>query len=157
MIDFVEENIVHRFSLPKTIMVDEGPVFTGEQFMEYARKCGIGLLHLTSYYAQANIQAETSNKSIKNVIWKIVDGNPHEWHELFLMMLWAIRTSKWSSTGTILYTLTYGHDAILPKEVVVQSLRIVVSNQLISDEYAQVMLIELEDLDKAELNALDHL
>lgn len=50
--------------------------------MEYDKKCGIKIIHLIPYYAQANGQAETSNKLIKNVIQKMVNENPCEWHEL---------------------------------------------------------------------------
>ncbi|CAL2256810.1 unnamed protein product [Prunus armeniaca] len=36
----------------------------------------------------------------------------------------VIRTSKREATGVTPYALTYGHDAILPTEIAVQSLRI---------------------------------
>lgn len=55
------------------------------------------------------------------------------------------------------YALTYGHDVVLPMEVVVQSLKIAVQNQLTCDKFAQSMLIELGDLDESRLDALDHL
>lgn len=42
-------------------------------------------------------------------------------------------------------------------EVLVQSLRVVVQNQLDGYDYAQAMFIELEELDEARLDVLDHL
>lgn len=59
--------------------------------------------------------------------------------------------------GTTLYTLIYGHDVVLPMEVMVQLLWVSIHNQLGKDKYTQMMLIELEDVDEARLNALDHL
>lgn len=61
------------------------------------------------------------------------------------------------STSTTPYALTREHDVVFPMKVVVQSLRVVVQNQLIGDKYAQAMLIELEELNEARLYALDHL
>lgn len=86
VIDFVEENLVHRFGLPETITVVRGPVFMGEQFMNYAKKCGIKTIHSTPYYAQAmNGHAKASNNMIKNVIKKMVDESPCKGHELHML------------------------------------------------------------------------
>lgn len=86
VIDFIKENLVHRFGLPETITVDQSLVFIGERLMEYARKRGIKI-HSTPYYAHDYGQAEASNKLIKSVIQKMVDENLHEWHGLLSMIL----------------------------------------------------------------------
>ncbi|XP_016651491.1 PREDICTED: uncharacterized protein LOC107881670 [Prunus mume] len=39
------------------------------------------LLQSTPYYAQANGQAESSNKVIINIIRKMLEKNPKQWHE----------------------------------------------------------------------------
>ena len=78
----------------------------------------------------------------------MVDRNPRVWHELLSNVLWAYRTSKRSSTGATTFVLTYGHNIVLPMEMVVNSLRIVKQNDIDIDEYNQSMLIELEDLDE---------
>lgn len=62
------------------------------------------------------------------------------------MVLWAIRTSKRSSIGTTPYALTFGHEAILPIEIIVLWLRVIVPNLIIIDEYIELMFIELEGL-----------
>lgn len=144
VIDFVEETIVHRFGLPETITVDQGLVFMGELFLEYAKKGSMKIIHSILYYAQGNGQDEATNKVIKNVIKKMVKENPREWHDLLSMVPRAIRTSKRLGTGTNPYVLTYDHDAILPMEIIVQLLRVVVQNQLSANEYAQVMLTSWE-------------
>ncbi|CAL8084747.1 unnamed protein product [Prunus armeniaca] len=90
------------------------------------------LLQSTPYYAQANGQAESKT-------------------------LWAYRTSKREATGMTPYALTYGHDAILPMEIVVQYLRIAHQHNLTGEDYSQAMLLELEGLDTSRIDTLNKL
>jgi hypothetical protein len=64
MIDFVQEHIVYRFGIPQTITTDQGTMFTSGEFDEFAVSIGIKVLNSSPYYAQANGQAEASNKGI---------------------------------------------------------------------------------------------
>ncbi|XP_070669004.1 uncharacterized protein [Malus domestica] len=65
----------------------------------------------------------------------------------------AYQTSPRLATGTTPYALTYGHDAMLPVELSVNSLRVIEHSSLSNAEYNQVMLQELEDLEEDQLNA----
>lgn len=53
--------------------------------------------------------------------------------------------------------LTYGHDAILPMEIVVPSLRIVFQSNLSPKEFNEPMFIELENMDEVRTLTLDRL
>ena len=66
---------------------------------------------------------------------------------------WGVtyRTSKRDSTEVSPYSLTYGHDAMLPMEVVVPSLRVSRHNGLNPQEYNKAMKMELEALDGKRL------
>ncbi|CAL2234826.1 unnamed protein product [Prunus armeniaca] len=55
------------------------------------------------------------------------------------------------------YALTYGHDAILPMEIAVQSLRIAHQHDLVGENYSQAMLLELEGLDASRIDTLNKL
>ena len=68
MIEFVMEHIVYRFCTLQTIMTDQGCMFISEEFGEFAASMGIKLLNSSPYYAQANGQAEASNKGIIKLI-----------------------------------------------------------------------------------------
>ena len=68
MIEFVKEHIVYRFGTPQTITTDQGCMFISEEFAEFAASMGIKLLNSSPYYAQANGQAEASNKGIIKLI-----------------------------------------------------------------------------------------
>jgi len=68
MIDFVKEHIIHRFGIPQKITTDQGTMFTLGEFDEFAIGMGIKVLNSSPYYAQANGQAEASNKGISSLL-----------------------------------------------------------------------------------------
>jgi len=51
MVDFVKEHIVYHFGIPQTITIDQGIMFTLEEFRDFAASMGIKLLNSSSYYA----------------------------------------------------------------------------------------------------------
>ncbi|GKV02584.1 hypothetical protein SLEP1_g15006 [Rubroshorea leprosula] len=112
VIKFIKEDIIHRFGLPETITTDQGTVFVSHQVEAFAKEMGFRWLNSTPHYAQANGQAEASNKVVINLLEKMVDDNPRHWHELLSETLWAYRTSQRSSTKMTPFALTYGHDSL---------------------------------------------
>ncbi|CAL2229815.1 unnamed protein product [Prunus armeniaca] len=125
IITFIEEQIIQRFGIPESITTDRGSSFISGEMLDMAEAFKFRLLQSTPYYAQANRQAESSNKR--------------------------------EATGMTPYALTYGHDAILPMEIVVQSLRIAHQHNLVRENYSQAMLLELEGLDASKIDTLNKL
>ncbi|XP_024164405.1 uncharacterized protein LOC112171455 [Rosa chinensis] len=118
---------------------------------------GIQFLHSTPYYAHSNGQVESNNKIIITLLKKMLVENPRQWHETLYETLWAYRTSKRTFTATTPYALMFGHDAVLPLEINVHSLRVQDQHHLIGDDYVQAMWQEHEDLSGQRLEALDNL
>jgi hypothetical protein len=52
------------------------------EFREFAESMGIKLFNSSSYYAQANSQAEASNKIMIKLIQKKIDQKPKRWHSV---------------------------------------------------------------------------
>ena len=127
----------------------------GFWLLAFAQEYGIKILNSTPYYAQANGQAESTSKIIKANLRKVVNNNPSNWDELLLEVLWAYRTSKRLSINTTPFSLVYGHDAVLPMEVTVQSLRMTKKNQLSHIDYENAMMAEMDDLDEAQVATLN--
>ncbi len=49
----------------------------------------------------------------------------------------------------------YGHDAVIPVEITVKSLRVARQNQLSHVDYESAMLAELDDIDEQQIAALN--
>ncbi|KAI5316193.1 hypothetical protein L3X38_045369 [Prunus dulcis] len=76
IITFIEEQIIQRFGIPESITTDRGSSFISRDMLDMAETFKFRLLQSTPYYAQANGQAESSNKVIINIIRKMLEKNP---------------------------------------------------------------------------------
>jgi transposase InsO family protein len=76
VIHFISEHIIHRFGIPQTLTTDQGLSFIFHQVHEFAESLKIKLIRSSSYYAQANSQVESSNKTLIKLIKKKIDENP---------------------------------------------------------------------------------
>ncbi len=155
VIQFKKEMMIHRFGLTQSITMDNGMTFNGSRVLAFAQEYGIKILNSTPYNAQANGQAESTNKIIKTNLRKVINNNPLNWDELLPKVLWAYRTLKRLSINTTPFSLVYGHDAVFPVEITVQSLRVAKQNQLSHIDYEGAMMVEMDDLDEAQVAALN--
>jgi hypothetical protein len=99
------------------LTTDLGSLFISHQVCEFAESLKIKLLSSSPYYAQANGQAESSNKTLIKLIKKKIEENPKRWHEVLSEALWAYRISKHSATKVTPFELVYGQEVVLPVEV----------------------------------------
>src|SRR6266487_2306422 len=157
VISFIQKYIIYRFGIPETITTDQGSVFTGRKMQEFANQTGFRLLTSTPYYAQANGQVEAANKILIGLIKKHIAQKPRNWNNTLDQVLWACRNSPKESTNTTPFRLTYGHDAVLPVEIHLQSIRIQRQMEIPNDHYWNMMLDELVDLDEERIRALERL
>lgn len=149
VIKFIKEHIPHRFGIPESIVSDQAQYFVGGDLAAFAKEMGIIMTHSSPYFAQGNGQAESTNKTLKAIIQKMLEENPRarEWHETLSQALRAYRTSQRGSTKATPYSLVYGQDAVLPAEVTVQPLRTGTQHQIDTVEYRQSMLARLEQVE----------
>jgi hypothetical protein len=82
VIGFITEYTIHRFGIPQTLTMDQGTSFMAKEVRDFVNSYGIKLLNLSPYYAQANGQAESSNKILVKLIKKKIEDNPKRWHEV---------------------------------------------------------------------------
>jgi transposase InsO family protein len=62
VIEFITEHIIHRFGISQTLTTDQGTSFLSSQVREFIESYKTRLLNSSTYYAQANGQAESSNR-----------------------------------------------------------------------------------------------
>jgi hypothetical protein len=87
------------------------------QVRDFVESLKIKLLSSSSYYAQANGQAESSNKTLIKLIKKKIKENLKKWHEVLSEVLWTHHISKHSATRVTPFELVYGQEVVLPAEV----------------------------------------
>ncbi|KAL0315496.1 UNVERIFIED_CONTAM: hypothetical protein Sradi_5427800 [Sesamum radiatum] len=109
------------------------------------------------YYAAANGLAEAFNKTLCNLLKKVVAKSKRDWHERIGEALWAYRTTVRTPTQATPYALVYGVEAVLPLEQQIPSLRIAIQEGLTEEENARIRLEELEALDEKRLEAQQRL
>nr|ABA96125.1 retrotransposon protein, putative, unclassified [Oryza sativa Japonica Group] len=129
-------------------------IFVFDEFVQFANSVGIKLLNSSPYYAQANWQAETSNKSLIKLIKRKISDYSRQWHTRLAEALWSYRIACHGSIQVPPYKLVYRHEAVLPWEVRIGSRRTELQNDLTTDEYYNLMADEREDLVQSRLRAL---
>ncbi|XP_073019371.1 uncharacterized protein [Primulina eburnea] len=107
--------------------------------------------------AQSNGQAEVSNKVLIKILQKMMEENPRDWPKLLSETLWAYRTSKRTATRVSPFFHTFGHDAVLPLEIMVPSMRVAKQNELSLEHYNEAMIMDLEELDELRIQAYNAL
>ena len=87
--------------------------------LDFCNKYNIVLGHSTAYYPQGNGLAESSNKSLINIIKKMLEANKRNWHQNLINTLWADRVSSKKSIGMSPFELVYGTDVVFPTSLTV--------------------------------------
>ena len=95
-------------------------------------------------------KSKAIDKTIINLIKKHGCRQPHNWHNTLGQVLRAYRNSPKDSTKNTPYKLVYGHDAVLPVEVNLQSIRLLKQDELPIDDYWNSMFDELNELESQE-------
>jgi hypothetical protein len=155
VINFLREHVIHMFRIPQTIMTDGGSVFISEEFRKLTADVGIKLIRSSSYYAQANGQAEASNQSLIKLIKMKIDEHPRRWHEVLSEALWAHRILCHGAIKTSPYHLVYGQEGVLPWEIMASSRCVEFQNDLTAEEYAALMNNNIKDLTELRLWSLE--
>jgi hypothetical protein len=114
VIDFLEENILSRFGCPQKIVTDNTQAFKSMAMISFSQKNNIVLSHSTTYYSQGNGLAESSNKSLINIIKKVLNENKKSWHMHLKYALWVNRIGTKKYIGTSPFQMVYGTNVVLP-------------------------------------------
>ena len=121
---FVWKNIVTRFGVPDSLILDNGLQFDSKVFRAFCNDLSIKNKYSTPTYPQSNDQAKVVNKMILNGLKRRLDGANGRWVEELPNILWAYRTTPRRSTSETPFSLTYGAEAVIPTEVSLCSARV---------------------------------
>ena len=80
--------------------------------------------HSTTYSPQGNGLVESSNKSLVNIIKKVLEENKKNWHKKLVNALWEDRLSTKKSIGMSPYELVYGMEAKFPSSLGISTIKL---------------------------------
>jgi hypothetical protein len=72
---FIFNQIVVRFGIPKEIVTDHGSHFQNKVMNELMSNMGFKQEHSSPYYPQVNGQIEAVNKSLKNILQRMINSD----------------------------------------------------------------------------------
>eukprot|EP00253_Pinus_taeda_P029469 PITA_29469 len=124
IIQFLESNILSRFACPEKIIADNAAAFKSKKIINFCHKYHITLGHSTTYYPQGNGLVESSNKSLINIIKKMLEENKKNWHKKLTNALWADRLSTKKSIEMSPYELVYGMEAQFPSSLGIPTIKL---------------------------------
>ncbi|CAM8987939.1 unnamed protein product [Rhodiola kirilowii] len=153
VVDFITKHIIYRHGVPQRIVTDNGKQFSNKLMTNLCEKFKFKQYKSSMYNAPANGLAEAFNKTLCNLLRKVVGKSKRDWHEKIGEALWAYRTTYKTPTQATPYALVYGVEAVLPLELQIPSMRIAIQEGLSSDENDKLRLAELEALDEKRLQA----
>jgi hypothetical protein len=87
------EYIMARFGFPNIIITDNTSFFKAEPLIEFYEQFRISLIHSTLYYPQGNGLADSSNKSLINIIKRLLEDNKKAWDSKIKFSLWVDRVT----------------------------------------------------------------
>ena len=114
--NFIWKNVICHFGVPKEIITDNRSQFISFDFQDFCKDWGIQLSFSTPRYPQTNGQAESTNKTVINIIKRRLEKAKGLWADELPGMLWAYRTTAKTSTGETPFSLAYGTEAVIPVE-----------------------------------------
>ena len=108
----------------------------------------------TPYYPRASGLAESTNKTLRNILQKIVNENRTDWDTKLYSALWAYRTAYKTSIQSTPFQLAFGLEAVMLIEFQVPSLRIQVKEWLSEKESEKIRLAALCELEEHRIASL---
>lgn len=124
--DFVIQFLFHilvLYGLPKDIITDEIPQFSGNKIAATLKNYHIQHEITSPHHPQANGQVESTNKVIEAVLTKTITSHRRDLATILPEALRTYRTTWRSTTGYSPYQLVFGKEPIFPIKFEIQTLR----------------------------------
>ena len=112
--------VVKLHGVPRVIYSDRGSQFTAESWRELWRLTGTKLAYSTAYHPQTQGVVERMNSVIEQCMRCTIheSGNINEWEKILSTVELVINSLPNKSTGFSPFYLNYGHEPILPIQLI---------------------------------------
>jgi len=93
VVNFIRTHIIYRYGVPRYIITDNGKPFFNKLMTSLCEKFKFAQHKSSMYHAPTNGLAEAFNKTLYNLLKKVVEKSKRDWQERPEEELWAYRTT----------------------------------------------------------------
>lgn len=136
------QDLVWRHGVPNKIVHDRAAEFLADVLQETAGLLGVRQLPTSGGHPQTDGLVERFNRTLKQMLKKLVKKGGHDWDELLGPVLLAYRATPHASSGMSPFYLLYGRNPQLPSQLDFQVP--VTRYPVMETEYGQQLAKELK-------------
>ncbi|GJX37423.1 reverse transcriptase domain-containing protein [Tanacetum coccineum] len=111
------QKLFSRFKVPKALISNRGTHFCNSLLEKSLKKYGVTHRLATPYHPQTSGQTKNTNRAIKRILERTVNGNRKEWADKIDDTLRAFQTAYKSPIGSTPFRIVYGKACHLPIEI----------------------------------------
>ena len=115
--DALLEHWICRFGCPDSLHSDRGTNFESELFTILLKKLEINKTRTTAFHPQSNAACERMNRTLWNMLAKVVNEHQTDWSHQLPYVLMAYRASVHESTGYTPHFMVFGTETALPLDL----------------------------------------
>jgi len=93
VVNFIRKNIIYRYGVPRYIITDNGKEFYNTAMNKLCAQFSFKQHNSSIYNASTNGLVEAFNKTLCNILKKVVNHSKMDWHDRIREALWAYRTT----------------------------------------------------------------
>ncbi|KAG8377407.1 hypothetical protein BUALT_Bualt08G0029800 [Buddleja alternifolia] len=113
------KNVVKYWGLPKSIISDRDPRFTGRLWTELFKLLGSELCFSTSFHPQTDGQTERVNALLECYLRHFVSANQHDWAKILDVAQFSYNLQRSEATGKSPFELATGQQPLTPHTLVI--------------------------------------
>ena len=139
-------DFIWRHGVPVQIIHDRAAEFLSDVLQETAEVLGVTQLPTSGGHPQADGMVERLNRTLKQMLSKIVSKGGRDWDDQLGAVLFAYRTAPHTSTGITPFSLVYGRDPRVPTSL--NFYQPVYSTPVLETEFAKELFQDLREARK---------
>ena len=139
-------DLIWRHGVPVQIIHDRAAEFLSDVLQETAEVLGVTQLPTSGGHPQTDGMVERLNRTLKQMLSKIVSKGGRDWDDQLGAVLFAYRTAPHTSTGMTPFSLVYGRDPRVPTSL--NFYQPVYSTPVLETEFAKELFQDLREARK---------
>ena len=136
------QHVFKIHGLPKSIVSDRDPKFTGNFWTSLFKSLGTNLLFSSAYHPQTDGQTERVNQILEEMLRHYIQSRLASWEDYLPLVEFAYNNSFHSAIGMTPFQAAYGHAPIMPTNFLLQH-KVALADQLVQE--MQDIILQIRD------------